>query len=199
MDEGLVQIIETVKEQAELKSDEIRQAARSEAEAIVEDAKKEAAKIVEDAKRRGEDTNNELISQLRLAARDFILQLKGELEELLVLAPLREAVKTAMEDAGFIKTLIAAMISEYASGESIKMTVPASMEADLAAQIPALMKEGLEGGHPLLEASDRIEGFAFKVGDSGEVTITPDAVVAALKPFVLAKFHEMLESAAEKA
>jgi len=205
MDEGLVQIIEAVKSEAEAKSEEIIGAGKAEAESIIQAAKKEAAGVREAAKRDAERTRTELMSQLRLAARDFILELKEELEQLMALAPLREGIAEAMADTGFLRKLVQTMVAEYgkaegaAEGEHVTVTVPAAMQQELAAQLPALFQESLKGGHPLLNASERLEGFTFSVGDSGEVTITPDAIVEAVKPFVLEKFHALLEGAGKDA
>ncbi|GAG40839.1 unnamed protein product [marine sediment metagenome] len=77
--------------------------------------------------------------------------------------------------------------------------MPASMLDEMSAQLPAMLSKALQRGHPLIEASDRLEGFTFSVGGSGEVTVTPDAIVEAIKPFVLEKFHQILEGAAKDA
>jgi len=205
MDEGLVQIIEAVKSEAEAKSEEIIRNGKAEAERIIEAARKEAESTAKSAARDAEHTRNELMSQLRLAARDFILELKEELEQVMALGPLREATSNAMADSEFLQKLIVAMVSEYGkaegagSGEQITIKVPAAMQQDLETQLAAMFRETLEGGHPLIEGSDRLEGFTFSVGDAGEVTITPEAVVEGIKPFILTKFHDLLEGAAKDA
>ncbi len=205
MDEGLIQIIEAVKSEAEAKSDEIIKAGTAEAERIVESARKEADSIINAAKRDGERTRTEVMSQLRLAARDFILLLKEELEELIALKPLREGVADAMADPEFLQKLVLAMVAEYgraegaASGGQITITVPSVMREELDAQLSAMFQQELTAGHPLLKASDRLEGFTFSVGKTGEVTVTPEAIVESLKPFVLKKFHSLLEGAGKDA
>ena len=134
MDEGLVQIIEAVKSEAEVKSEEIVNKGKAEAQKIIDSAKKEAESIIGTAKRDAERTHSEVMSQLRLAARDFILQLKEELEELLALSPLRKGVADAMVDPEFMKRLVTAMVVEYGKGEGaapggqITITVPASIQ-----------------------------------------------------------------------
>jgi len=205
MDEALEQIIETVKSEAESKSEQIINAGKAEAESVIQAAKKEAASIREAAKQDAERTRTELMSQLRLAARDFILELKGELEQLMALAPLRSRVAEAMADPEFLCKLVLAMVTEYSKAEGadrgnrVTVTVPASMQDEMAAQLPALFQETLKGDHPLIELSDRLEGFTFSVGDTGEVTITPEAIVEGVKPFVLDRFHELLEGGAKDA
>ncbi|MFC1735308.1 hypothetical protein ACFL1X_04270 [Candidatus Hydrogenedentota bacterium] len=204
MDEGLVQIIEAVKTEAEAKSEDILNEAGKEADKIIEEAGKDAKKLIEAAAREGESAKTEVMSQLRLAARDFILTLKDELEDVMALKPLRASVAGAMADKAVLERLLVAMAAEYgksegaASGGDISVTVPASMSDEFSAQLSAMFAESLKGGHPLLKASDRLEGFTFSVGGSGEVTVTPDAVVEALKPFVLKKFHELLEGVARE-
>ena len=202
MDKGLVQIIEAVKSEAEAKSEEIVKAGKAEAQSAVEAAQKEADEIVATAKRDAERAHTDMMSQLRLAARDFILQIKGELEDLLALTPCRQGVSADMADPEFLKKLVLAMVTEYGkaesgSGEKMTITVPASMHEAMSAQLPVMLAQVLEGGHPLIEASDRLEGFTFSVKGSGEVTVTPDAIVEAIKPFVLEKFHEILDGAAK--
>lgn len=204
MDKGLVQIIEAVKSEAEVKSEEIVKAGKAEAQSVIDAAHREADSIVETAKRDAERAQTEMKSQLRLAARDFILQIKGELEELLALKPCRQGVAADMADPDFLKKLVAAMVTEYGKGEGagrsdVTITVPTSMHSEMAEQLPAMLSKALQGEHPLLEASDRLEGFTFSVGGSGEVTVTPAAIVEAMKPFVLEKFHRILEGAAKDA
>ena len=89
MDKGLVQIIEAVKSEAETKSEEIVKAGKAEAQSAIETARKEADGIIAAAKRDAERASTEMMSQLRLATRDFILLIKGELEDLLALTPCR--------------------------------------------------------------------------------------------------------------
>ncbi len=203
MDEGLVQIIEAVKGEAEAKSDEIIKAGKAEAQSIINTAQKEADAIIEAAKRDAERAHTEMMSQLRLAARDFILMVKSELEELLALTPFRQGIARDMADPEFLKKLVLALVTEYGKAEGrggqMAITVPASMRDEIAAQLPAMLAHQLEGGHPIVESSDRLEGFAFSIGESGEVTVTPEAVVAVIKPFVLEKFHEILDGAAKDA
>lgn len=204
MDEGLVQIIEAVKGEAEAKSEEIVKAGKAKAQSVVDAAHKEAEGIVATAKRDAERAHTEMTSQLRLAARDFILLIKGELEDLLALTPCRQGVSADMADPDFLKKLVVAMVTEYGKGEGagrgdMTITVPTSMLDEMSVQLRAMLSKVLQGGHPLLEASDRLEGFTFSVGGSGEVTVTPDAIVEAIKPFVLDKFHEILEGAAKDA
>ena len=97
------------------------------------------------------------------------------------------------------------MVAEYGKGAGaaenaqITVTVPEAMRQELDAQLPAMFQESLRGSHPLIEGSDRLEGFTFSVGDTGEVTLTPDTIVEALKPFVLDKFYALLEGAGEDA
>jgi len=205
MDEGLVQIIEAVKSEAEAKSEEIVNKGKAEAQEIIDSARKEAESITGNAKRDAERTHSEVMSQLRLAARDFVLQLKEELEELLALSPLRKGVAEAMVDPEFMEKLVMAMVTEYGKGEGaapggqITITVPAAMQQELAAELPAMFKDALKGGHPLLEGSDRLEGFTFTDGDAGEIMITPETIVESVKPYVLEKFHSLLESAGKDA
>lgn len=205
MDEGLAQIIEAVKSEAEVKSEEIVNEGKAEAQRIIDSAKKEAESIVGTAKRDSERTHSEVMSQLRLAARDFILLLKEELEELLALSPLRKGVAEAMVDPEFIKRLVTALVTEYGKGEGtapggqITITVPTAIQQELAAELPALFKDALKGGHPLIDGSDRLEGFTFTDGDTGEIMITPEAIVESVKPYVLNKFHSLLEEAGKEA
>ena len=205
MDEGLAQIIEAVKSEAEVKSEEIVNKGKTEAQKIVDSAQKEAESIIGNAKRDAERTHSEVMSQLRLAARDFILQLKEELEDLLALAPLRKGVAEAMVDPEFMKKLVMALVIEYGKGEGaapgdqITITVPAAIQQDFDAELPSMFKDALKGGHPLLEGSDRLEGFTFTDGDTGEIVITPEAIVESVKPYVLNKFHSLLEEAGKGA
>jgi len=205
MDEGLVKIIEAVKSEAEVKSEEIINKGNAEAQNLIDSAKKEAESIIGAAKRDAERTHSEVMSQLRLAARDFILQLKEELEELLALSPLRKGVAEAMVDPEFMKKLITAMVIEYGKGEGaapggqITIGVPTAIQQELAAELPAMFKDALKGGHALLVGSDRLDGFTFTAGDTGEIMITPEAIVESVKPYVLKKFHSLLEGAGKDA
>ena len=116
-DNKLQELIETLKKQGvesgEEASRKIIEAAQKEAVEIIARAKSEADEIVARAKEEEEKRLRQLHSSMEIAATQLIGDLKRTIEENLIALPLKRAVAERLNDADFLKELIAACVREY--------------------------------------------------------------------------------------
>jgi V/A-type H+-transporting ATPase subunit E len=186
---------------AQLKAADIIAAAKREAEALAAKAKEEAAKL----KGAGEDT-------IRLAMRDTILSMEGDLLKGFT-ERLRRLVKGVLADPAFLQRLILEVASRAApatAGKPAELLLPAELVSleDLrrkpeAATPGTLMHFVLDLGGGMLR-----DGMSFGVADDGEagirvrlvdedvqIDMTETAVTELLLRHMLPRFRALLRGA----
>lgn len=92
---------------------EIIQNARSEAEALIADARKESEAILEEAKKKAEDVTRRIESEVRLSARQAIMNLRKEISELIQASVLKEPLSQAFDDQEFIRKLLETLVENW--------------------------------------------------------------------------------------
>lgn len=169
------------------------------AQQLIADAEKQAAKIVAGAEAESERIRERSSTELALAGRDTLNQLRDALGRALS-AVLVGGVRSKLEDAEFLSGLIREVVLQYAAsdlaGEST-MTLNVSDEmrsrlADWAIQTfhkdPQQRKFCVDLRGTLAEA-----GFSYRLGD-GTVEVTTESVVAVLSELVSPELRRIVAS-----
>lgn len=199
----LAELISALKEEGVEKgraeAQHIEAGAKKEAAKILEGARHEADQIIGDAKAKANAIMDNLDQQMSLALRDMLLKAKSELEELVALKPLRQAVSDALADPEFIKKLIFNIISHYVekrtsrAAEELHIVIPEEMKAQFVKEWIAMMRSELET-HATLHAERGIKGFKlFTEGGGGELIVDTDSMLEVMRPFVSERFHRLLD------
>jgi len=175
------------------------ESAKREAAGILNNAKTEADAIIAKARKTAQESHDRLETQLDLALRDFILKAKGELEELIALKPMRDAVKSSMSDPKFIKSLIEKMVDVYLEfvkdrdKRHIDITVPDDMKADFEKQWLGMVSDKLNS---VVDVNFEKNLFGFKISfdkNGGAHVVDANSIVNALRPFIAERFHYILD------
>ncbi|MFH1654654.1 MAG: hypothetical protein ABIE74_11470 [Pseudomonadota bacterium] len=200
MSEELSQLINALKrdgvEAGESEAKKIRENAEVEVKRVLVDAKKEAQDIVNKAITESKNEKENLDKQLKLASRDFFLNVRQELTEKLALKPVRDAVGEELKNPAFLKQLIQRMVVAYAEADvsrdrkQLEITVPADMEKQFVEDWRQLMHEGL-ASVPILHLKEGQKGFRLSLNENGEIVIDDEALMESLKPFITERFQKL--------
>ena len=151
--------------------------AKKEAELILSNAKKEADKIVEAAKnkekdiaaqaqKQAEELKKNTDSEIRLAARQFISNLKQQISRLITTEQVESPVKEAFNDKGFVESIILTIIKKWDPQKpeelNISLLLSQNDERELIDFFKRKAKEFLDSG---LEIDfDKNIKSGFKIG-----------------------------------
>ena len=153
--------------------------ARQQAQQITAQAEAKADKIIADAQAEAQNTLNRSQTELALAARDVVLQLRQKLSAALG-AILAANIEEPLADADFLKPLLHDLIMEYAKRdicptETITINVSAEMHEKLAGWAISEMSKNLSPeatGSLNLTGTLKGAGFEYNiVGATIEVTL----------------------------
>jgi len=188
--------VEAGKQQAQT----IRADAQQEADRLVAEAKQAARKIVEEAEQQARDTQERAQTDLRLAARDTVLQLRETLGRALR-AVLVAGTDPSLRDPEFLKGLITNVVMQYAQADregqvSIHVNVGDDVQTQLADWCrQQLAPEAQEAGANVdLRGTLREAGFEYEV-EGANVEVTLPSVVDVLSDLVSPRLREMVEKA----
>lgn len=99
--------------------------ANSEAEKTIQSAKKQELEIVETAKKKAAEYKKNIDSELQLAARQFISNLKLQIAKLITAEQVEAPVKEAFKDNEFIKKIVLTLINNWnpQNPEELKLNI----------------------------------------------------------------------------
>lgn len=186
-------------EKGQQEAERIVSEAREQAASILKEAEEQKVAIIAAAKKESEDLDKQFNSQMKLTGRDFVLGLHKTLEDTLALKPMREAIRDALSDDGFITKLITTMVEQYVEADSrgrhreLAISVPEGMKEEVTREVLGHIREQLELA-PTIQVGSATEGFTFTFGESGDVVVGVESIMEALKPFISQKFHEYLQA-----
>lgn len=187
--------IKTAQEQAR----DIEAKAKLEAQAIIEKARREAEKLISEAKEkisREEDSSNVLLKQ---AARDLLLKLRKELEQMLQRIIMQE-VQGAFK-AGELEKIITSLLKESLDAHSSALVVLSKEDyARLEGHFLDKLREEIKKG-VVLKSSEEISGGFTLSFDQGKscFDFTDKALSEYLGSSLKPKLNEFLKDAASGA
>ena len=145
--------------------EELLQKAHAEAQAIVADAHSEADRIIAQANKEAEELKTKVAADVKMAAAQSIAVTKQEIEKMVVTQSAQQGVKANLDNAGFVKELIASIVKAFnpqnASPVSLDLILPESMKAQLEPFVQNEIANQLKG-EVKVDFSKKMNG-GFKV------------------------------------
>lgn len=189
--------IEAGKKQAE----SIVSDAQSQADQIVADAQKKAERIVADAEQQANSKLERAQTELKLAARDIVLELRQTLSQAIE-SVFAKAAEAKLDDENFVGTALHEIVTLYAKREAthhevVTIDVPADMRQKLVDwALREVGKPEVEGLRPHFDLKGNLQqrGFEYSV-DNSTVEVTTEAVVSMLQELVTPQLREILDQA----
>ncbi|MFO7672051.1 MAG: hypothetical protein R6W31_20515 [Bacteroidales bacterium] len=166
---------------------EIIRKAKSEAEAVIADARKETEAILDEAKKKAEDISRRIESEVRLSARQAIMNLRKEISELIQASVLKEPLSKAFDDQLFIRKLLETLVENWnPDKENSELQVMlhkdhmAEMDVYLRGKSGRIMNQGLS----LREYNGSGKGFEIQPKNGHyKINITDEAFEIFLKEY----------------
>jgi len=196
MDVKLNHLIEKIKkegiEEGRQSAEQIVKDAEAEAKATIEKARKEAENILNIAKKEADQfqSNSELAVQQ--AARDSILQLKGQ-----VTALFDRVFKKSVADAlspEVMKEMILKLAEQWGKDESAEITLSDADKKQLESVLSSSIKKEVEAGITLKSSGDVSGGFQIGLkGKNVYYDFTDESIADALKQFLKPQLKALLD------
>jgi V/A-type H+/Na+-transporting ATPase subunit E len=175
--------------------------ARLRAEAIVREAEEQARSVVAEAEARANLMRLQAGTELRLAVRDTLLQLRESLTSALE-SILRRALTPVLLDPALLGQLVREVAVQYAAedargGRRIVVDVPEHLSDALAESLLHELGRSLEGHESFVDVRGVLSeaGFDYHV-DGATVDMTLSAVADVLRATVRPRLWEVLASEA---
>jgi vacuolar-type H+-ATPase subunit E/Vma4 len=182
-------------------ADRLLEDARRRAEAIRREAEEQAASVLAEAEAKANLLRLQAGTELRLAARDTLLQLRASLTTALE-SILRRAVRPVLLDGALLPELVRDVIVQYARADAvgerrIVVDVPEHLADGLADWLLQELGRSVEGRETLVDVRGILSeaGFEYRV-DGSTIDMTLAAVVEALRSTVRPRLWEVLSSEA---
>ncbi len=188
-DEGL--------EKGRAEADRVVAEAKAEAEKILAEARKEAEAIVRQAEAKAEDVEKNTMTEIAMAGKQAVSQLKAEIAALVVAKATGKGVKDAVVDPAFIREMLVTVARNWNGAAAGKVELCAmlpeaereKLDAAFGAVAQELLTEGIEVGYSKQVKS----GFRVGAKDGGYYISFADAdIEALLGEYLREKVSQML-------
>jgi len=199
-DAKLQELIDVLRKQGvESGEDSARQivaSAEKEAERILAQARTEAEAVVTKAQGEADNLKKRLESSLEIAASQFVTNLKSQVEESLLVLPLRQKLDENLADESLLKGLIAKLVENYSAGSPED-----DMKIILGKDAGESLKSYVLGLGAKVKLSQDLESYGARYGlvvelGSGKVRVdfTDEAFLALFLRFLSPAFREMFRN-----
>lgn len=188
--------------------DEGLEKGRSEAGKLVDDAKAQAAKIVAEARAeaedivkkaqvKAEDVEKNTMTEISLAGKQAVANIKSEIASMIIAKSTSEGVKAAGVDPAFVKEMLLSVAKNWSGADSGKVELKALLSEGERAKLDAafeksaseLLSAGIEVGY----SKDVKTGFKVGAKNGGYYISFSDAdVEALLGEYLREKVSQML-------
>ena len=177
MTDKIKQITEKIYNEGILKANEdadrIIAEAKSEAEKLVENANLKKAEIIQEAKKQAEEIKTNTESEIKLATRQFLSNLKQQIAGLVTTKQLEAPITESFADTDFIKKILLTMIQNWNAnnqGEpNIKLLLPENDFQDFSDFIEKSTKNILNKGLEIQPDSKIKTGFRIGPKDGSYI------------------------------
>jgi V/A-type H+-transporting ATPase subunit E len=153
-------------EKANEEADRIKSEAQKEADQIKNNAQQEADQIIQKAKEEAEDMKKNVRSEIDLAAKQTLREVKKQITEMITAKVIKKPVQNAMEDTDFVKKIIESIIQNWnpQSQEPVNISValPEKMQKELKDYLENQAAKELNATIEV-DVSDRMKG-GFSIG-----------------------------------
>ncbi|MBN3040472.1 MAG: hypothetical protein JW867_05040 [Candidatus Omnitrophica bacterium] len=185
-------------EEAQKSAENILEKAKKEAQDIIEKAKVNAKTIDDNAKASAESLKANTESALRQAARDLVLSLRKEIENIFYKA-LKEKIQKEL-DADFLKKLISKLVEAWSKDGNLDMKVLVSKEdkEKLEKLLISSLKDQANKGLEIKISNNIDKGFRLGIkDDSLYYDFTDQSILEQLKVFLNPSIIKILDSVDE--
>ncbi len=166
---GLSELIQRLKHDGivagEGERDKILEHARIQGQKIIDDATKKANDLINQAQTQCIAKTAHMESELKMAARDFLLKFKNELRQKIIQPTVQAKVASAASDDEFIKNCLKDLVLEYATvgNGQIEAVVSKQTKEKLVDFFKSELSKELAGkSMPILTSEDSLSGFKLK-------------------------------------
>ncbi len=179
--------------------------ADAQAKKIIADAQAQAKKIVADAQTQAQGLLDRSKTDLTLAARDTVAQLRETLCQCLN-AVIAQGAKDVLCDLDFLGRTLHDIVMLYAKADlerklHIDINVPGEIRQDLKSwALKELGAKAIAEVRPSFDLKGSLQqvGFEYSVGDGGTVEVTLESVVDLLSQLVTPALRDVLAQAEKK-
>jgi len=182
-------------------AEKIRADATREAAEIIADARRQGQEIVSDAQREAQSILARARTDMELAARDTILNLRDALSRLLSAVLARE-VGAKLNDGEFLGKLLHDLVVQYAQADAahcgqFEVNVSHEVQKKLTdCAIHEMIDRSADTGSASIDVKAALSGAGFEYKVSGPtVEVTVESVVSALAEIVAPELRELLDRA----
>lgn len=169
--QGLSELIQRLKHDGivagENEKDKIVEAAKNECQKLLDQATKKANKILSAAELECAAKKSQLGSELRMAARDFLLDFKNKLKRRVIKPSVSHKIEGVLKDTDFIKDCLKEMILECTKSDSghLEALVSSKTEEKLVSFFKDELSSAMTNGAlPCLQGEEGLLGFKLKMG-----------------------------------
>ncbi len=185
-------------------ADKLRQEAQRQTEKVIGDAGERAERIIADAESQARSIVERGKTELQLAARDAVLELRQTLGRVLQ-AVLARGAREKLADADFLADVLREIVLLYARADLehrqiIKINVSPDLHEKLAGwAMDVIAQEKLEGLKTSIDLKGTLAEAGFEyTADDATVEVTESSVVEALTELVSPSLREVLDQATAK-
>ena len=183
-------------------AEKLQTEAQAQAENIIADAEAKAKQIIANAEGEGESILARSKTELQLAARDTVAQLRQTLTDSLN-AIIAEGTKSTLSHLDFLGKTLHQIVLLYAKANlerklHVEISVPSEIQDDLKTwALNELGKEAMAELRPSMDLRGRLRqvGFEYTVQEQGTVEVTQDSVVETLANLITPALREILKKA----
>jgi V/A-type H+-transporting ATPase subunit E len=196
MDAQLAKLIEKIKtegvEEGRLASQKIVQEAAAEAARIVEKAKQEAAGMLEDAREKSHTFQKSGELAVRQAARDAVLQLKGQIHALFDRVFKREISETLAPET--VRDMVMKITDQWAKNTGIEISLNEKEKGQLENLLFAGLRKEMKNTVTLGGSRGIEHGFRIGLkGESVRYDFTDEGITQILLQFLKPRLKEIVE------
>ena len=182
-------------EKANIEAENIIKEAKEKAEKELNNAQNEAKKIIEDANKRSDEIKRNGESEMKLAAKQALSEVKQKITDIVTTGVISENVKTTMDDKDFVKGLIESSIKSLSSegATDLEVILPKDKKSELAEYLKSNAGKLLKGELVVNLSSEMANGFKIGPADgSYKMSFTDDDFANFFKRYLRPKTITLL-------
>ena len=182
-------------EKAKIEAENIMKEAKETAEKELNDAQNEAKKIIEDANKKSDEIKRNGESEMKLAAKQALSEVKQKITDIITAGVISENVKANMDDKDFVKGLIESSIKSLSSegATDLEIILPEDKKSELAEYLKSNAGKLLKGELVVSLSSEMANGFKIGPADgSYKMSFTDDDFANFFKRYLRPKTITLL-------
>lgn len=178
-------------------ADDLINKAKAEAAAIVDEARVKAESIIRQSERSAEEMKKNTETEVALASRQVIAQLKDQIQHLVAAKELTPAIKTTVKETTFLKEMILTIAKNWDGCDQthtdLDVMLPKETSASLVDELKVSLKKALDSGIEVKTDESVKSGFKVAPQAGGYYISFTDADFDALfREYLRPKVAELL-------